>query len=600
MQMRPLLLGFATFLGASCALAQSARLIDAYPAKARFAPSEPANLVIELNGKLEGTAKVSATVWRLGKAAGECGPVPLVPGSSNNLILSCSVPPEDFQGYLVTVRLTDANGRPFDERQTAIDVSSDWKRFPRYGYLAHYNSDEGTKPQIWVNELNRFHINGLEFYDFQYRHDQPLAGTVAHAAASWKDIAARTIDGATVTALIDQAHRYNMMAMAYNVSYSAYDDVFSRQHDPLPLKWGTWNTPDGDRSAATAKSLHLQATDWSTKHLFYMNQNDLEWQKYLFGKMHDLLIVYPFDGWHIDTFGERGAYAFDGTYVDYIAGFRSYIDHASAVLHKRIVMNAVNAMGQDYIARSAADFVYSELWEDHETFASILDTAEQVHLANPQAGFVIAAYVNRREAQDRTQLAVKQFNLPSVLLTDAAIFASGAAHIELGDGDRMLSSEYFPADTCTTVSPELQHSLRHYYDYLTAYENYLRDGVTPAAVEIRIAGQRTDPLAVPNTVWTIARQKGDVTMVHLINLLGSDDPHWRDLGFNRPEPPLLKTLQVQIASTENIRSIGWASPDVDGGQFHSIPFQIHKNGSIAWIEFTLPELHYWDTVFLSQ
>jgi len=600
MRMRFPLLVLLSFLGASIALAQGAQLADAYPEKARFDPSEPVNLVIELNGKPEGMAKISATVWRLGKAVGACGPIPVAPRSNNQVILRCSVPPEDFQGYLVTVRMTDANGRPLGERQTAVDVSSDWKRFPRYGYLAHYNPDEDTKPQLWINELNRFHINGLEFYDFQYRHDQPLAGTVAHAAASWKDIAARTIDGATVRALIDQAHRYNMMAMAYNVSYSAYDDVFSRQHDPLPLKWGTWNTPEDDRSAATAKSLRLQAKDWSTKYLFYMNQNDPEWQKYLFKNMHDLLTVYPFDGWHIDTFGERGAYAFDGSYVDYVAGFRSYIDHASVALHKRIVFNTVNALGQEYVARSAADFVYSELWEDHETFTSILETTEQVHLANPQAGFVIAAYVNRREAQDRTQLPVKQFNLPSVLLTDAAIFASGAAHIELGDGDRMLSSEYFPADTCTTMSPALHDSLRHYYDYLTAYENYLRDGVTPAALGINVSGQPSDELAVPNTLWTIARQKGDVTIVQLVNLLGSDDPHWRDLGFDRPEPPLLKTLQVQIASAENIRSVGWASPDFDGGQFHSIPFRIQKNGNTAWIEFTLPELHYWDTVFLSQ
>jgi dextranase len=600
MRMRLFLLVVGTFLGASYAFAQGAQLTDAYPEKSRFAPSEPVNLVVEVNGQPQGTERLAATVWRLGKAVGECGSVQLAPGAGNKQMLRCSLPPEDFQGYLATVRLTDANGRLLGERQTAIDVSSDWKRFPRYGYLAHYNPDEGTKPQLWINELNRFHINGLEFYDFQYRHDQPLAGTIAHPAPSWKDIAARTIDAATVTALIDQAHRYNMMAMAYNASYSAYDDVFIKQHAPLPLQWGTWKTPDGERSAATAKNLPLQATNWSTRYLFYMNQNDLGWQRYLFGQMHDLLEVYPFDGWHIDTFGEKGAYAFDGSYVDYIAGLPSYIDHASVALHKRIVLNAVNTMGQQYVARSAAEFVYSELWEDHETFASLLETTEQVHLANPQAGFVIAAYVNRRDAQDRTQLAVKQFNLPSVLLTDAGIFASGAAHIELGDGDRMLSSEYFPADTCTTVSPALHDSLRPYYDYLTAYENYLRDGVTPAVLGIEVSGQLTDELAVPNTLWTIARQKGDMTMVHLINLLGSDDPHWRDLDFNRPNPPLLETLQVQIASPKTIRSVGWASPDVDGGQFHSIPFQIHKIGNTAWIKFTLPELHYWDTVFLSQ
>jgi hypothetical protein len=38
-------------------------------------------------------------------------------------------------------------------------------------------------------------------------------------------------------------------------------------------------------------------------------------------------------------------------------------------------------MGQQFIARSAAESVYSELWEDHETFARILEIAEQVRLA---------------------------------------------------------------------------------------------------------------------------------------------------------------------------------------------------------------------------
>jgi dextranase len=588
------------FLTASCALAQSTQLIDAYPEKARFAASEPVNLVVDLSGSFDSTAKLSATVWRLGTAVGECQPMQPASQTASRQILRCSLPSQDFQGYLVTVRLADASGHSLGERQTAIDVSSDWKRFPRYGYLAHYNSDEGTKPDLWMNELNRFHINGLEFYDFQYRHDQPLAGTVEHPEPSWKDIAARTIDAHTVTSLIDQAHRYNMMAMAYNASYSSYDDVFSRTQDPLPLTWATWKTPDVERTPATAKNLHLQATSWSTKFLFYMNQNSLEWQNYIFGQMHELFQVYPFDGWHIDTFGDTGGYAFDGTYVDYIAGLRPFVDHASAALRRPVVINAVNTSGQEFIARSAAQFVYSELWEDHETFTSILATTEQVHLANPRVGFVIAAYVNRRDAQDRAKLPIKQFNPNAVLLTDAAIFASGASHIELGDGDRMLSSEYFPADLCTTVSPALRDSLRHYYDYLTAYENYLRDEVTPATAAVKVSGQTADPLAVPNTLWTIARQKGDSTMVHFINLLGSEDPHWRDLDFNRPEPPLLRNLQVEIAAPENVRTAGWASPDVDGGQFHSIPFTILKDGKITWIQLTLPQLHYWDTVFLSQ
>jgi hypothetical protein len=44
--------------------------------------------------------------------------------------------------------------------------------------------------------------------------------------------------------------------------------------------------------------------------------------------------------------------------------------------------------------------------------------------------------------------------------------------------------------------------------------------------------------------------------------------------------------------------VGWASPDFDGGQFHSIPFQVRKDVNSAWIEFTVPALRYWDTIFI--
>ena len=587
------LIGFSSY-------AQELRLSDAYPDKARYAPTDPINLVVQLDGKPEGTEQLSGSIWRLGQMVGQCEAIHPAPGAEGTISLPCSAPHDDFQGYLVTVRLSSAAGRTLGERQTAIDISSDWKRFPRYGYLAHYNAREGTEPKSWIAELNRFHINGLQFYDFQYRHDQPLAGTVSNPAPAWKDIAGRTVDGSLVKDLIYQAHRYNMMAMAYNASYSSYDDAFTRAQNPLPLKWGIWDTPDGPRSVATAKSLELHPSGgWSTNRLYYMNINDPEWQHFLFGQMHELFDVYQFDGWHVDTFGEKGGYAYGGAPVDYISGFRSFIDGASAALHKRIVFNAVGTLGQERIARSAAEFVYSELWEDQETFSSILVTAEKVHFANPQDGFVIAAYVHKEPERGPVPTA-KQFNTPSVLLTDAAIFASGASHIELGDGDRMLSREYFPADTRLSVSSALRQDLRHYYDFLTAYENYLRDqiDVQPCGVEVRVSDQTTNPLAVPNTIWTIARRKDDTAVIHLINLLGSNDPHWRDVMMDRPEPPSLKNLRVQVLSSGTVRSVGWASPDFDGGQFHSISFHLRKDETATWIEFTVPSLHYWDTIFI--
>jgi dextranase len=596
-----LLLLFGFLLPAASVRAQGLQLVDAYPDKARYAPTDEVNLVIELQGSAQGTEQISASMFRLGQIVGHCTSVHLPPGSLQTQSLSCMPPAEDYKGYLVTVRLTGAGDALLGERQTAIDVSSDWKRFPRYGYLAHYNAAEGTDPKVWIAELNKFHINGLEFYDFQSRHDRPLAGSVDHPALVWKDIAGRTVDGAIVKELIEQAHRRNMMAMAYNASYSAYDDVFTRAHDKLPLQWAIWDTANSPRIAATAKNLELHNTaGWSTNRLYYMNQNDTGWQKYLFSQMSDLFKVYAFDGWHVDTFGEKGGYAYDGSRVDYISGFHSFIDNASAALHKRILFNAVGTLGQERIARSTADFVYSELWEDNDTFAGIQLAAEQVHFANPRDGFVIAAYLHK-EPETGPVPPGKNFNPPSVLLTDAAIFASGAAHIELGDGDRMLSREYFPADTRLAVSPSLHNALRHYYDFLTAYEDVLRDDMEfdPCDIHVAVQNQLTNPYAVPNTIWTVAHRKDDVTVIHLINLLGSNDPHWRDVYMTRPVPPSLESLRVRVSLPRIIQSVGWASPDIDGGKFHELSFEVQKEKNADWVEFVVPSLKYWDTVFIT-
>jgi dextranase len=330
-----------------------------------------------------------------------------------------------------------------------------------------------------------------------------------------------------------------------------------------------------------------------------MNQNSPDWQRYLFGQMAELFRVYPFDGWHIDTFGTRGAYAWDGAYVNFVAGLRPFIDHAKEFLNKRIVLNTVSTWGQNETASSDADFVYSELWEDHETYASILDAATEVHIANPAMGLVFAAYLQHPE-KDGTPPATRYFNAPGVLLADAAIFASGASHIELGDGSRMLSSEYFPADTRFAVPSELSTQLRHYYDFLTAYENVLRYQVTPAVATVTVAGQPSSPYGAPDTIWTIARREGDRTIVHFINLEGSDDAHWRDVHADRPPAPLLTNLKVRVAADDAITGAGWASPDADGGCYHPLPLTHDNDHGQRYVEFVLPALRYWDMVVLDH
>ncbi|MGC2162211.1 MAG: glycoside hydrolase family 66 protein [Silvibacterium sp.] len=578
-------------------------VLDVYTDKARYAPKEGVTVYVRLRGDSAYAAKAMliASFWHLGQRVGEdiSLPVDFSRQSQNPISIHWTPPDLDFRGYLVDVRLIDANEGTLSHGDTAVDVSSQWSRFPRYGYLAHYSKAEGAMPEEWTAELNKFHIDGLEYYDFENRHEKPLAGSVEHPDSTWKDIAGRTIQRSILDKFLDEAHHYNMMSMAYNTSYCAYADAFTNGSG-IKLKWATWNDSSGPRTLASAMALALDGGDqWKTHRLVYMNQSDPGWQEYLFGQMEDLLRAYPFDGWHVDTFGTKGGYSYQGSYVDFYEGFPSFINNAYAFLEKPIVLNTVNTWGEAGVANSSAAFAYSELWDDHETYASIESAAEEVHTANPQKGLVFAAYVQKPQ-KGMAQVKTKYFNPPSVLLADAAIFASGASHIELGDGDRMLSSEYFPADTRYAVSPDLSSQLRHYYDFLTAYENVLRYKVEVAPAAVSITGYPSSAYGVPNTIWTLARKKDQRTMIHLINLLGSDDPHWRDPQAQRPVPLLLTKLKVRIAVDEDVTQAGWASPDADGGMYHALAFTKGNNSGERYVELVLPELKYWDMIILNN
>ena len=76
-----------------------------------------------------------------------------------------------------------------------------------------------------------------------------------------------------------------------------------------------------------------------------------------------------------------------------------------------------------------------------------------------------------------------KFNTPGVLLTDAVIFALGGSHLELGD--HMLCREYFPS-TALQMNDVLKTAMIRYYDFMTAYQNLLRDKDTEAEISVSL------------------------------------------------------------------------------------------------------------------
>jgi hypothetical protein len=78
-------------------------------------------------------------------------------------------PTDDFKGYLVELYINDSNQKSI-LGTIAVDVSSDWTRFPRYGFVAdfeEYGNAEQKTANIYkeMAYLNRCHINGVQFQD---------------------------------------------------------------------------------------------------------------------------------------------------------------------------------------------------------------------------------------------------------------------------------------------------------------------------------------------------------------------------------------------------------------------------------------------------
>lgn len=568
--------------------------LDVTTDKARYATREKAAITLTAEGvTAQKNIEACVTLESLGKTVvRQCNAHLRLHTGENQLHLSLQPPATDFQGYRLHAQLRKTDHKLLAEGFSALDVSSSWAKFPRYGYIANY--DAATPAVEWIRELNRYHINGLLFYDVQYKHHMP-APPEAALPAQWPDVASRIINRDVVLSLLKQAKERHMTTMVYNASYAAYQNAFT-DGSGVQLQWATWPSATAERSAANVKSFPLPA-GWSTPGLVYMNQSDPRWQSYLFAQMNRLFTKLPFDGWHIDSFGEAEAWDYNGKKIDFAASFPDFVNAAHRALQRPIVLNTVSGAGQEGMVGTAAEFVYSELWlPDHPTYLSILQAADSIHRANPNKAIVFAAYM-QNGAAEKLALEGKHaaFNLPGLLITDAAIFASGASHIELGDGDRMLSRPYFPDDRVFTLTPQDRDSLRNYYDFLVAYENILCDKAEPADIPIVIDQAPASTNAAPGTVWTIARKKDADIILHLINLTSVKDPSWRNDEGNIAMPSIRHRLRICVTASE-LASAGWASPDVDHGAWHALP--LHKIGTNTW-EVVLPELRVWSMVILS-
>ncbi len=549
--------------------------------KARYAPGEEVILSIP------GADKASVTLLHLNEP-----PVIVWDGKMEDGQVRFHCPSQDYTGYLLMVNTEGKSG------YIALDVSSDPLRFPRYGYIWDFGT--GTDAEDKITAMNRYHINLVQYYDWQYRHHVPLAEDLN----GWADWSGRWIDGKTVRSYLEVAHKHGMKNMAYNMMYAA-NCSYLNDNSSVDPAWRLIQHGIGDFTFTMSSELGDVGI------LQFMNPLDQGWQNYIFARMEEVFDTLPFDGWHADTIGEYGSmrtasgeplgldeddkpiYFVKDTYTKFINAAKD------ALPETYIAFNPVGAQGIEKVSQSNVDILYAEFWPGDKNadgnYYLLYDAIQkEIFKAAEDSGgksLVVAGYVNYKNP-------ALTFNTPAVVLMDAVCYASGGARIELGNGNRMLSNEYFPGDMAKDMDEELQQRTVRMYDFITAYENVLRDGQVPIDCQVAIAGANVSSTSKKDTVWAFAMADEKRTICHLINLIGSDNV-WRDDKQTKNAPERLEGLSVKWY-IEKGSSLWLASPDSEYLAPMELSFTRGEDEGGAYILFEIPVLEYWNMICLER
>ncbi len=504
---------------------------------------------------------------------------------------SWTPPATDYKGYLVDVYRLDGEGREQILGSIAVDVSSHWKRFPRNGYTAWYEPGKEQYIPGDVAFLNRRHINVVQFQDWHWKHHHPYCGD-----AEYTDIANNKVSLNVVRKFIETQHGYNMKALFYNLGFGALENAGAAA-DGVKEEWYYYFDQNHSR-----KDYHMLPDGWKSN-ITFVDPGNSEWQNYLCDRNDEVYRNLDFDGFQVDQVGQRE----DGYIYDYWGNRHLMADRFPSLLKafkqrhpsKSLIMNSVSKHGASQIASSGViDACYSELWGAESDFMDIY----WVIFDNKQAGgndmrTIFANYMNYDYGVANPG---KTFNTPGVLLTDACIFALGGSHLELGTGGNMLCNEYFP-NTNLKMDAELTQAITRYYDFITAYENYIYDTsreLTPTITSISGHQLSTWNYVLgpqPRKVVIHGKETNHGAMVyHLLNFRNVNSLSWRDVNADMPRPERQTDISLDIDCDRMVSRVWVATPDMDACVPRSLEFTQQGRS----LRVTVPSLDYWTMLVL--
>jgi len=567
--------------------------------KARYIPGQRVKLQVNItnptNETVTGSVYVSVNHLSQPIATLPFRNITVPAKQTKQVVLTWTPRKANYQGYFVQGVVKSQAGSNLSTFQTAVDVSSDWTKFPRYGYVSDYPKMSLGQVTSELDQLKNYHIDGLQFYDWQWKHDVPLAGTVAHPASTWQDIAGRTNFRQTILDMINVGHRLGIKSYNYNLLYGAWAGY---QKDGVKPSWGLYSDNGGNLQVSVP-----MPNGWSTSAIDVFNPGNSGWRNDILNQEAKVFKAYPFDGWQVDQLGNQGTvYDAKGNFVDLAATFTPFLNSAVKTLHKQVIFNDVGGYGlQDVAAKSEESLAFVECWlqSGQAVYNDLKDTIDQVNvLSKDKKATVLAAYMDSSYANSFSSQNPGKFDTPGVLLTDATIFASGGDHIELGDNLQMLNAPYYPNHNLV-MDDALKSQLLSYYNFMVAYENLLRGGLKNSTDAVTVQGLQTSDQGQPGTIWQFSKAGAGYHVLQLINLYGQNTPLWADANASAAKPKVFHNMKVKYyVEKTRVSQVFLASPDIEGGTTEKLSFSSGHDKKGNFVQFEVPSLHYWDMIYM--
>jgi dextranase len=523
--------------------------VEITPTRGSYSPGETVTLEAVLSAQAPGPAHLRVEIRHLADAP-ETIEQALTLTAGEQTVLIEWVPPDRPAGYSVRAEAWCGDGAPACRATTAFDVLPHWTAFPRYGFLSDFGADR-PDPEQTIRDLTRYHINGLQFYDWQYRHDQLLP-----PEETYVDPLGRRLSLDSIRALTAAAHRHGLAALPYLAVYAA-SAPFWRSHPAWALR---------DVSGAPIP--------FGEDFLGLMNPAaDSPWVPHLLDSARQVLQAIPFDGLHIDQYGEpKQVWNERGEAVDLPRAFVDFIRRAREEHPDRtILFNAVGNWPIEALAEAPLDFLYIEVWPPDVGYGALARIVlDAVRLTGGKA-VVIALYL----PSDRPA---------NVLLADAVILACGGMRIELGEGVRLLADPYFPKHQA--IDDGLRADLRRFYDFAVRSGEWLKAYHLSGADLQAWSNAELDQEFISGvaSVWSVRRTLPEGEVLSLINLTGLENPRW-DQPHTAPRP--CKNLKVRIPCSRPPAQVFWSCPEqADDPQ----PLAFEHRGETLHLE--IPLIHY--------